>query len=303
MNNNMMSNNSEQNNGTNKVVELVVIIIIMFAGIFAFFFYEKGYFDLKKITDDLKDKTQETDKDTEINITNYALKNDLLEKIDYLTGYDSSSNFAYAYNFKNNINGPYGDFFNNFTEDMKLYTVLTYLSKEGKFSRLSSENESNPLISIYTSLPNVEIKQIDGKKVNEEYKLFFGKDIATYKSLDGCPMFPYDNDLNIFFWYTPQCSESTSGIVYAFANKFSFNGDYAYVYVSYGSAKNYESKDKYTIYKNLGEKDSYESNITVEEAMNFEIDESNYKDFLEYKFTFKKDSNGNYYFEKVEPTK
>ncbi len=79
-------------------------------------------------------------------------------------------------------------------------------------------------------------------------------------------------------------------IVYLYKNKFTTKDDNAYVYVNIG-------------YATLADDTSTYGDITrIEEntSENFSINESNYTKYSEYKYTFKKDSNDNYYFVSVE---
>ena len=62
-------------------------------------------------------------------------------------------------------------------------------------------------------------------------------------------------------------------------------------------------KAKDNEYYNVKHKNVYKSDIKEYQVENFVLDETNYKDFSEYKFSFKKDENNNYYFVNVEQTK
>lgn len=86
---------------------------------------------------------------------------------------------------------------------------------------------------------------------------YFGDSTVNHKSFDVCFGYIYDNNTNNYYYIEPQCGGSNQDSAYAYINKYTVKDD---------------------------------------EANNFRINESNYKEFSEYKYTFKKDNKGNYYF-------
>ena len=78
--------------------------------------------------------------------------------------------------------------------------------------------------------------------------------------------------------------------------------NYASYSAEYYTIKNFNDTKKYIVTDFLTEKEIF-STYDFSECDNYKIDESNYKDFTNYRFVFKKNNEGNYYFDKVEKVK
>ena len=138
------------------------------------------------------------------------------------------------------------------------------------------------------SINDVVEKQVSAESVEERYQLLFGEKVSNH-SLKNCPMYTYDSKNNVYY-YSRQCGGTGDGTVYLYKNKFTTKDDNAYVYVNIGYATSADDTSTY------GDITKIEENISED----FSINESNYTKYSEYKYTFKKDSNNNYYFVSVE---
>lgn len=200
------------------------------------------------------------------------------------------------YNFRNN-ESLIGDIFNNLNDDLKLKIVLDELFGTNKFQAIDSTDLKNSDIKQFVSVNGMDsAKKISSSVVEDEYKNYFGDSTVNHKSFNVCFGYIYDSDTNTYYYIEPQCGGSDQNSAYAYINKYTVKGEEVYVYVSYGSSIYSSETNNVDIYKDLNEKEIYRENVSEDEANNFRINESNYKEFSEYKYTFKKDDKENYYF-------
>lgn len=200
------------------------------------------------------------------------------------------------YNFRND-ESLIGDIFNNLNDDLKLKIVLDELFGTNKFQAIDSTDLKNSDIKQFVSVNGMgSAKKISSSVVEDEYKNYFGDSTVNHKSFDVCFGYIYDNNINNYYYIEPQCGGSNPNSAYVYINKYTVKGDEAYVYINYGLSIYVPETNNVNIYKNLNEKEIYRENVSEDEANNFRINESNYKEFSEYKYTFKKDDKENYYF-------
>ena len=264
----------KKNNGG--LIVLIVILLIALLGAIGYICYEKGVFKTKK------EDSKQVVETKEVELTDETIKKDLETKIMFITSWDqvfdtdSNAISGYTFRYKNEV---FGDSFNNLNDDLKLRIVLDSLYNTKKFNNIPSKNDYEP--------DKYEISQND---VNKAYNSYFGKDIPENKDIDdkGCFGYAFDSTKNIYYKYEPTCGGTTGHVYLFYYNKYTVKNDNAYVYVNYAC-----ELDK--VYADL---DSTKE--TKYDSKDFKIDESNYKDFDEYKFTFKKDKSGNYYFVSLE---
>ncbi len=84
-------------------------------------------------------------------------------------------------------------------------------------------------------------------------------------------------------------------------NKYTIDGDYAYVYRNIGYIDKNTNTNKIEVYSDYSKTKVVEELASEEAVSNYEIGEDNYTQFSEYKFTFKKNNDtGKYYFVSVE---
>jgi len=148
------------------------------------------------------------------------------------------------------------------------------------------------------------VKIVNQKLIKIQYKKYFNEEPKEYKDFNICGNnYKYDSNLGLYFWLEPQCGGTAMSLLHNYKNKYTQKGNEAYVYVSYGIS-NYNVQTGATdIYKDINSETLYKQNLTDQESHNFTINETNYQDFSEYKYTFKEDENGNYYFVSIEKTK
>lgn len=285
----------EKKSNCSKIVILILVILLL--GACAYIAYDKLM--VKEDNNLTNEKKETTKSDKETVISDNLLINDLSEKITYLntariyTGYEKFNDALNksieidAYNFRDIYDKQLSD-------DDKLDITLNSLEKNYVNLSVTYENMSDEAKEIFKpyveagSINDIAEKQISSDNVEERYQLLFGEKVNNH-SIKSCPYFTYDSKNNVYY-YSRQCGGTSDGTVYLYKNKFTTKDDNAYVYVNIGYAALADDTSTY------GDITRIEEN-TLE---NFSINESNYTKYSEYKYTFKKDSNNNYYFVSVE---
>ena len=265
----------KKNNGG--LIVLIVILLIALLGAIGYICYEKGVFKTKK------EESKQVVETKEVELTDETIKKDLTTKIEYITDGEFGSrglygvSSSYSFRYKNDI---FGDAFNKMNDDLKLQIVLDYLFNNNKFEVIKAKNELEP-----------NDYKITTEEVNKEYKNYFGKDITENKSIDvPCYGYTFDSSKNMYFTSERTCG-GTTGLAYLYyINKYTEKDNQTFVYVSYGSRVIDDE-----IYYDLDA-----TKLSDYKDEDFKINESNYKDFEEYKYTFEQDDSGNYYFVSLE---
>lgn len=230
----------------------------------------------------------------------------------------ASQNFG-SYNFR------YGVLKNDLTEENKQEIVLesaTWKNITGdkwkEYSKIKDIVDADVSLGATEESALAHHKQLSKEEVDKYSVEIFGKKIANpVEEITSCPPYYYDSANEIYYQLEPRCGGAASGSVLIYKSKFIEKGAEAYVYVSVGHLVYDESTStpQYKIYKDfsysgtklIGESVEYLNEYKTENQIinlgNFKLDSTNYQDFSEYKFTFKKDSNDNYYFVDVMQTK
>ena len=148
------------------------------------------------------------------------------------------------------------------------------------------------------------VAQISAADMENEYKKLFGVTLIN-NDTSQCPKSYYDSKNNVYF-RIQYCGGINTGSFLGYVNKISQKGNNAYVYLSVGTTIVKENSngeyEKVILYNSIA-KDKVVKEYNISAADNIKIDSSNYNQFSEYKFTFEKDSTGNYYFKSIERTK
>ena len=285
----------EKNSNGSKVV--IVILSLLLLGACAYIAYDKLM--VKEDNNQTNEKKETKKSDRETVISDNLLINDLSEKVTYLNtagiapgygGFADALNKSIeipSYNFRDIYEKQLSD-------DDKLDITLNSLEQKYVNLSITYENMSDEAKEVFKSyieagsINDVVEKQVSAESVEERYQLLFGEKVTNH-SLKNCPMYTYDSKNNVYY-YSRQCGGTGDGTVYLYKNKFTTKDDNAYVYVNIGYATSADDTSTY------GDITKIEENISED----FSINESNYTKYSEYKYTFKKDSNNNYYFVSVE---
>ncbi|MDO5002941.1 MAG: hypothetical protein Q4E39_01760 [bacterium] len=292
----MMENEIKEKKSIGSKV-VIVILSLLLLGACSYIAYDKLMVKENNNQTNKKKETIKSDKETLI--SDNLLINDLSEKITYLntarifTGYEKFNDALNksieidSYNFRNIYDKQLSD-------DDKLDITLNSLEKNYVNLSVPYENMSDEVKAFFKpyvetgSINDIAEKQISSVHVENRYQLLFGEKVNNH-SIKLCPFFTYDSKNNVYY-YSRQCGGTGDGSVYLYKNKFTTKDDNAYVYVNIGYATSADDTSTY------GDITKIEENISED----FSINESNYTKYSEYKYTFKKDSNNNYYFVSVE---
>ena len=291
---------------------IIIIMILIIVGLVGYICYDKGIIFESEKENTIEKSEIEENKDEEVEINDKLLIKDLSEKVadlnvksviaDYtvISNPSDSSNKIFNYYFRKDI------YENNLTSDTKLDIVLNSLIKEFENLSISYENMETSIqeqfkqyveSGNYAQISNVIEKQVSQKKVEEKYLSLFGEELTNHRTIGICPLFSYDSK-NSVYYYSRTCGGTTAGYTYLYKNKFTVKGENAYVYVNLGFSDGENNVyDGYPSYDNNG---NSTTKLVEKETDNFTINESNYSKYSEYKYTFKKDTTGNYYFVSLE---
>lgn len=302
----MENNKINKTNKTNKkLVILCIILTIIIMGLVAFIAFSLGN---KKTT-----LPQQAEQQEEIEFNDSKVIEEISKKIDMLLAYYnpaqefSLSQLYNEHNFRRDV------LKNALTKEEKLQIVLESTTEWEKISGdawkdyeelVNRYKDVNPKYLEQAIANDQDIKQVSSDKVNKNSISLFGeKADDTIEKISGCPTFLHKHNSTIYISWA-SCGGTSPDKIASYKSKFTQKNDEVYVYVNFASLS-FAGNDTYHVYKDI---ENYSTNkeenkleYTVDET--FIINENNSHMFSEYKFTFKKDTNDNYYFVGVKQTK
>lgn len=268
-----------ENKKSNKVlVVMLVIVTILLVGCVGYIIGSKDNKGeaLEENNNEVVEKTSD----------DYALNLDIKDKIATLERLSNSNEVSdyrtgviYSKNSKNE----------EFLVSQKLYVVL------GK--NFDQHRNNSPVTTNYdfgVGLDKSSLSQLEVSDIEREYKNLFGvaiqeNQLQSFK--EKCPMFIYDAP-NKKYYAGAECGGTSPYTIQTYVNRITTKGDELYAYVSF-AVSDYENSIIYTDYARTKQ----HSKVTTMPSQI--INENNYKEFGEYKYTFKKENN-NFYFVKIE---
>ena len=256
-----------------------------------------GFGIMYVVNDDSKSSTKEENNNLneEVEITDNLLKEDLTKKIYAMSNIYGSDNTDLS-------NDLFVIYWTGFRDS--LYKTLTLTDDQKLEIALTSAIQSYD----YNLIPKDELDAFIGlnKKddVEKIYLKYFGTKEVTHKNIISCTGdYRYDESNQVYYIYEPGCGGTGPVDYYLYKNKMTTKGNEAYVYLNafliYGNFDENSYNTTYTIYKDVNKTKVYKENVTEEELASFKIDSTNADSFDQYKFTFEKDINGNYYFKSI----
>ena len=226
-----------------------------------------------------KNKTENKKEKDEIDIE--KLKSKIVEKVKIMSADDI---FIKIYEDGFNLD--------NIDYNMIASSILINLKEDGEITDKEAEEYDECINTSYINLSSVE----------DKLKVLFNKVPKIDYDVNSINYY-YDKDNKKFF---ELCINKLDGsnFIDTYIYNFDYDEDNAYLYisVSYGSEELVDNDDtKITIYrdykhKNVYKKFNYNSKKPDD---NFILDDSNYKEFSLYKYTFEK-IDGDYYFKSLE---
>lgn len=246
--------------------------------------------------------------DEEVEITDTYVIKDLDEKISVLYGWGDQTGTTIATG--HGVHPEFPLFVNgNLSDDAKLSHIG--IAMQGSSSTISASTDI--VDTVMANFPEVTsgwdwksvYDELNGRifakdKFESKYREVFGSDVP----LDAlgssyCPSVYYEE--SGYYFMFGGCGGTSPWEAYYYKNRYTTNGDHAYVYVNAGVVNLENDKIYCEIFP-------YSDDYYGDESLacdnyaggDFTIDASNHDKFAEYRFVFTKADNGTYYFEKVE---
>ena len=187
-------------------------------------------------------------------------------------------------------------------------TKYEFVTKEYKSSNI---DKNEKLLIALNSTYNNGIKKINEftgeielEKVKDRYYAIFGEELINYevdttKNVIKGYQWKYDNNSNKYIVNFYGSGNSAGKKILTYNNRYTIDNNTAYVYVSCGYQYGDENNNIY-LYNEYKEDMTGIHPYSKEQVNNYQdILEKNYKDFSEYKVTFKKNNSG-YHFYSIE---
>lgn len=171
-------------------------------------------------------------------------------------------------------------------------TIAMVASSENERNYVANESlESSTLKHLGEDPETFEYVSVNG--FIEDYKILFGFENISTKNINvNCESYVYDKKANAFVMVANGCGTAAPvAIQKTYVYDVTEDSDNVYVYLAYGVTGQNE-KGEFIAYTDYAMNKRYTGNVTKD----FTIDESNYKDFSKYKYTFTKNSDGTYTF-------
>lgn len=274
-------------------LSILAIIGIVAAAVFAYlYFTTPTTLPASPTSDNQSSTSTESETNEEVAITDPLVKKDLDEKVAILHGVLSTEP-TFASQFPNDGRELFTN--GDLPEDVRIENVAYWLSN---YFSGPTDDEIKAIIAdgVYTEEEINQgrryLEKIDGKLMREKYLEVFGEDITPNPQISySCPVH-YNDEYDIFYRGLDGCGGTSNIITHYYKNAYTTKDDNAYVYVS---VADYNLEDN-NIYCDFYEKDKTKICGTATDRDDVVLNESNYKDYAEYRISFKKADNGTYYF-------
>ncbi|MBR3228956.1 hypothetical protein IKF67_01850 [Candidatus Saccharibacteria bacterium] len=277
-------------------LSILVIIAIAAAAVFAYLYFTNPSAPANPTPDSSQTSTEETETTEEVAITDPLVKKDLDEKVAILHGELSTEpTFASQYPNFGGLLFSSGDL----PEDVRISNIAYWLSN---YFSSPTDDEIKAIIAdgIYTeeeiNQGREYIERIDGELMREKYLEVFGEDITPNPQRGySCPVH-YNDKYDIFYQGLDGCGGTSNIITHYYKNAYTTKDDNAYVYVS---VADYNLEDN-NIYCDFYTENNTKICGTATDRDDVVLNETNYKDYAQYRIVFKKSDAGTYYFVKTE---
>ena len=240
-------------------------------------------------------------------------KKDVYEKLNLVLGLNCSLGDTKSEQFSDDVN-----FITNgwivYCDDKQLVSLFgNKLVQNNKLAiALSSTNSSDIFVDEVKNIKDENVKKhmvdfppqklaiIKTDDVKAKYKEIFNEDINSFNSIEHYSWYSYYYDAIDKIYYKTNYAHGGAGpLTYSlYLNKITQQGDRVYVYMNFVRAL-------------IADTNSYDDTIDTklfssdesETFRSFKIDETNYKEFKNYRIVFKKNVSGTYSYEKTEIVK
>lgn len=287
------------------VLSILAVIGIAAAGVFAYLYFTRPTTTPSEPPQDTSQETppEETAEETEITDT-YILR-DLDEKMAILHNTDETGpiikklGVGYGYVSPLYKNGTLSEIARlaHISEAIAPNHYLGGAEVEAAIAEQGYDKESAQ------SFRDIVHEGIKGDTMAAKYKDLFGEDLVK-GAANGeyyCPGAYYNSQYD--FYYNPVLGCGGTGPYFGvyYKNKYTTDGEHAYVYVSAGTFNAEDTKTYCDIFE-YGVSEPSKPAVCGEDENpdSFTINESNYQKFAQYRFVFNKADDGTYYFVKAE---
>ncbi len=287
----------KKNNGL--LIAIIILLVLGLIGSVGYIVYDKviNNKDSEKVIKGTKEINVPVEKEEEIKSIN--LKNELKNKMNYLYSITAITGVEEILYKEASLE--------KLSDDQKLAVALNSLFRSGNTQDITQNNYLNEIIRIHNlSKENQSLDYVNDmydvildSDVKDRYQELFGTKLKNMVSrIRLCPSWTYSESIKAYI-SNGGCGGTSPINVITYNNKYTLKGNEAYVYISSGTTKfgslytEYsEDLDSKTPYK------KFDDNQTTNDYQ--KVLEENYKDFSEYKATFKKNADGDYYFYSVK---
>lgn len=309
---------SQKSNRLVVVLSILSIIFFITTVVFIYLYFTKPDSQAQTQNQDQTQnqaKTQdlpqaETTTSAESELTDANIIQDLDEKIAIL--HDTSQLDATI--DKGTVGGYSINFLNMYTtgylDPLSMRVAYVINSIETQFHDLNSAEREAVINNIQAEyregVEDLALQGINGDIVAEKYRDVFGKELSRETSTEPCYTYRY-NETYDFYYQDPVggCGGTSPYRTYHYKNKYTIDGDKAYVYI-YTALLDDENGNVYCdvayLYTSGVFRLSDDAKICANSSgsESFTLDESNYQDFVQYRFVFNRADDNTYYFDKVE---
>ena len=290
------------------VLAILAVISIAAAGVFAYLYFTTPTApapvpeeDTSKETpaEETAEETEITDAKTKQNLDNQiAILYDVKEQGPHFIKYAGATDYTSKLNMDGDLDETYkiAHIIHTLEDNFRL---LTDAEKEAAVKQAGYVGEEANWFK------NSKPTGIDASLVAAKYLEIFGKTPRKVSSEDHCYGYQYNEEHDIFYNDSLGCGGTSDIIWHYFKNSYTTKGNEAYVYTYAGTEKGGDEKVYCDIINFKSTQENYPSvcaSINPTDSFgSFVIDESNYKNFAQYRFIFEKSADDNtYYFVKVE---
>ncbi len=273
----------KKNNGG--LIAIIIVLVIALLGVCFYVAYDKGLiFNNKEEVEEKEGNDEETNALVETELTTSTTINELNNIIKMI----DPGCILYRQNIYRKV---------VLTHDDKM--KITFESLVDNFVDLTAEEKQAKAYS-----ESIEVKKINVSEVKAQYKKLFGEEPTELGDYGHCPTYSYDSTNNVYYKVIGGCGGTCGYVPISYINSYTEDNDNIYVYVSVGEPMSYSGSDILFINCDVtGSSVCMSGN--VRDYIDFDniINESNYQDFSEYKYTFKKNEDGTFYYDKIERLK
>lgn len=260
---------------------IIILLIIIIAALGVYIAYDKGYITFEV---ENKEETPEVVK-KETENTDTTVKESIEEKIKILEKIITDDNLPYLYTKDTKLE--------ELTIKEKLANILYYYYLDGTSFTTINTTYDFTLETDYLEW-QTNGKQIESTLINTLYEKTYGEVLDNQSLETTCLNYIYDGP-NSKYYVKNNCLTSNTNTIITYISKITELDGYTYAYISIGILDNsilYKDLNKTEVYKTLTETELTMDSTTF-------ITKENYQDFPSYKYTFKKNNNGEYIFQSI----